>query len=127
MLIPTLSATAEQLSPSTTVYRMRPSGPGVEVANPCAGGAASTELADNIKPMIKMVKKNNGIKKVLRIFIGGDYIRDVQQKKVGAGLPLAAMLREDPPLPTSGEFICYSVYESPAKNNHRRIDPHHNQ
>ncbi len=73
-----MNATAEQVSPDCTVYKMRPSGPGVEVAKLCAGGAALTELAESSKPALKTIKKKMGITIVLRIFIGGNYIKDVQ-------------------------------------------------
>ena len=51
---------------------MRPSGPGVAVTKPCAGGAAFT---GNATPIIKKANSKKLIKKVVRVFIGGDYIR----------------------------------------------------
>ena len=55
--------------------RARPSGPGVEVTKPCAGGAAIAEFAGKAKPITRMAKKKIIMKRALRIFIGGDYIR----------------------------------------------------
>ena len=69
-----------------------------------AGGAAMAELAGNSRPVINTVRIKKLIKRAVRIFIGGDYIRDV----VGAIRWVAL----------SGEFIFRIVYGSPVKNNH---------
>src|SRR5215510_14095374 len=72
--MPCKRATLEQVSPDFTMYMMRPSGPGVEVRNPCKGGAALAELPGKITPTIRIsitIKLTNN---AVRIFIGGDYI-----------------------------------------------------
>jgi hypothetical protein len=53
---------------------MRPSGPGVEVTNPCLGGAAFARLMGIESPKNKTVVTTRLASRAKRIFIGGDYI-----------------------------------------------------
>src|SRR5688572_21921604 len=73
--MPCRSTTCRQLSPSTTVYMMRPSGPGVAVTN-WAGGAALAAWKGRAIPRSSRVIRIKQRKRVSLAFIRKNYIKN---------------------------------------------------